>query len=89
MYLCCCYDDCGLAYHCSAAYGCVVAGTTKEVGFETQATRQHMIKYLVKIPTMFVIMIPCAGGSSWQHVHSSSDQGRKRLKEHRKLFGKL
>ena len=39
MCLCCCYDDCALAYHCSAAFGCAVVGVTKEVGFETQATR--------------------------------------------------
>ena len=89
MYLCCCYDDCALAYHCSPAFGCAVVGVTKEVGFHTQATRDHMKKYMVQLPTMLVIMIPCTGGSNWQHVNSASELGRKIIKEHRKLFAKL
>ena len=57
LYLCCCYDDCALAFHCSAAFGCAVAGIAKEVVLEAQATREHMIKHMA-LPTMFVVMIP-------------------------------
>ena len=48
-----------------------------------------MVKHMVELPTMCVVMIPCTGGSSWQHVNSSNEQCRKRLKEHRRLFSKL
>ena len=51
------------------------------IDFNSSAVREHIMNHMLVLPVMLVEMIPCTGGTRWQHINSRSDSGFLRLKK--------
>ena len=80
MYLCCCYINCSLARNNQYSNGCGVYGISEGIDFNSSAVREQIMKHMLVLPVMLVVMIPCTGGTRWQHINPRAESGFPRLK---------